>query len=79
MVLDEGRVMLDGSPDDVLASFLHPVTRTAAPDRLAWAWRRGRWFHEVWHDASPPGDADRVEPDLEDIVIATTRIAGGRR
>ena len=79
VVLDEGRVVLDGPPDEVLGSFEHPVTRSAAPDRREWAWRRGRWFHEVWHQGAPPTDAERVEPDLEDIVIAATRIAGGRR
>ena len=69
VVLDEGRVLVEGAVDDVLASL--PGTLTVVEDavRPEWSWRRGRLRHEYW----PDGGATRgevVAPDLEDVVIA---------
>jgi ABC-2 type transport system ATP-binding protein len=68
VVLDQGRVVLSGKPDDVIAAMSGRVVRVAHPADAQRAWRRGREFHE-W---VPPG-ADRsgepVTPDLEDAVI----------
>jgi ABC-2 type transport system ATP-binding protein len=78
VVLDGGRVLLAGAPEDVVDAFPHPITAAAAPTRADRAWRRGRRFHEVWPDGPPPPGARVIEPDLEDVVIAAGR-AGGTR
>ena len=71
LVLDGGRTLAGGTLADVLASFDGAVARTATPQRRAWAWRRGREFHEYWPTtAELPPDAVAVIPDLEDVVIA---------
>jgi ABC-2 type transport system ATP-binding protein len=71
VVLDQGQVLAAGSYDDVRASFHGSITRAQAAVRPEWSWRRGRDRHEYWPPATDaPSDASRVEPDLEDIVIA---------
>ena len=70
VVLDAGRVLVQGSYDEVRAGFAGAVTRTDRPVRAEWAWRRGRERHEYWPDADPPAGSTILEPDLEDIVIA---------
>jgi ABC-2 type transport system ATP-binding protein len=71
LVLDGGRTLAGGTLQDVLDSFDGAIAHTATPDRRAWAWRRGRDYHEYWPAASDlPPDAVAVTPDLEDVVIA---------
>jgi ABC-2 type transport system ATP-binding protein len=70
LVLDRGRVLVQGSYDEVRAGLPGVVTEADGPVRADWAWRRGRVQHEYWPDADPPPGTTRVEPDLEDIVIA---------
>ena len=70
VVLDNGKILVQGSYDQVRAGFVGVVTQTSQPVRAEWAWRRGRVQHEYWPDASPPPGATVVVPDLEDIVIA---------
>jgi ABC-2 type transport system ATP-binding protein len=70
VVLDRGRVLVQGSYDQVRAGFAGLVTQTDQAARAEWAWRRGRVRHEYWPDADPPPGATMVTPDLEDIVIA---------
>jgi ABC-2 type transport system ATP-binding protein len=73
VVLDGGRVLVQGSYDQVRADFAGVITRTDQPVRAGWAWRRGRVLHEYWPDAdpsNPSAGATAVAPDLEDIVIA---------
>jgi len=79
VVLDRGRVLLQGSYDQVRADFTGVITRTDQPVRAEWAWRRGRVLHEYWPGGapsspsappSPPAGTTAVAPDLEDIVIA---------
>jgi ABC-2 type transport system ATP-binding protein len=73
VVLDRGRVLVQGSYDQVRADFAGVITRTDQPVRAEWAWRRGRARHEYWPDgdpSNPPAGATAVAPDLEDIVIA---------
>jgi ABC-2 type transport system ATP-binding protein len=71
LVLDGGRTLASGTLADVLDSFEGAIARTATPDRRAWAWRRGRVYHEYWPaTAKVPPEAVAVIPDLEDVVIA---------
>jgi ABC-2 type transport system ATP-binding protein len=70
VVLDSGKVLVQGSYDQLLAGFAGVVTRTDEPVRAEWAWRRGRVHHEYWPGAGPPRGATVVTHDLEDIVIA---------
>jgi ABC-2 type transport system ATP-binding protein len=73
VVLDRGRVLVQGSYDRVRADFAGDITQASQPVRAEWAWRRGRVRHEYWPGgapSSPPPGTTAVEPDLEDIVIA---------
>ena len=73
VVLDRGRVLVQGSYDQVRAGFTGAVTQADQPVRAEWAWRRGRVRHEYWPGgapSSPPAGTTAVAPDLEDIVIA---------
>jgi ABC-2 type transport system ATP-binding protein len=68
-VLDEGRVLVSGPPDDVLGSLVGTVVAVREPVHPDRAWRRGREHHEWW----PPGERPVGTPvvaDLEDVVIA---------
>ena len=69
VVLDSGRVLVQGSYDQVRAGFAGVVTQTEEPVRAEWAWRRGRVLHEYWPGCVPSAGAT-IAPDLEDIVIA---------
>ena len=78
VVLDDGRVILAGEPAAVVARFDHPITESPRPTRTDRAWRRGRVFHEVWDEAPPPG-LHRIEPDLEDVLVAIACLGGAVR
>jgi ABC-2 type transport system ATP-binding protein len=65
LVLDEGRAVLSGVPDEVVAAMPGRIVQTERPRDRERAWRRGRSFHE-W---LPDGEGG-VEPDLEDAIIA---------
>jgi ABC-2 type transport system ATP-binding protein len=70
VVLDSGRVLVQGSYDQVRAGFAGVVTQADQPVRAEWAWRRGRVLHEYWPVGDPPSGTTAIAPDLEDIVIA---------
>jgi ABC-2 type transport system ATP-binding protein len=76
VVLDRGRVLVQGSYDQVRAGFAGVVTEIGQPIRAEWAWRRGRVLHEYWPagdpstPSGPPAGTRAIAPDLEDIVIA---------
>jgi ABC-2 type transport system ATP-binding protein len=70
VVLDEGRVLVQGPYDSVRSQFPGTITRADVPTRPEWSWRRGRDRREYWPDADAPAGLSREEPDLEDIVIA---------
>ncbi|NMM22669.1 MAG: ABC transporter ATP-binding protein [Phycicoccus sp.] len=80
LALDGGRMLASGTLQEVLDSFDGAVARTASPHRRAWAWRRGRVYHEYWPTtAEVPVDAVAVIPDLEDVVIALSLLRGHDR
>jgi ABC-2 type transport system ATP-binding protein len=72
VVLEAGRILVQGSYDEVRSGFTGTVTRSPDPVRREWSWRRGRERHEYWPSTQVETDAPRVEPDLEDIVIAAS-------
>jgi ABC-2 type transport system ATP-binding protein len=74
VVLDGGRVLVQGSYDQVRAGFAGAITETREPVRGEWAWRRGRVQHEYWPSDGPPPGTTTVAPDLEDIVIALSLV-----
>ncbi|GAA4489084.1 hypothetical protein GCM10023094_50080 [Rhodococcus olei] len=70
VVLDSARILVQGSYDEVRSSFDGTITRSPEPVRREWSWRRGRERHEYWPGPTVTTDAPRIDPDLEDIVIA---------
>ena len=69
VVLDRGRVLAQGTWDEVRESFSGTVTSGQAASRPEWSWRRGHEVHEYWAPGQPAVGAV-IEPDLEDVVIA---------
>ena len=75
LALDGGRTLAYGTLQEVLDSFDGAIARTPTPHRPAWAWRRGRDYHEYWPRAADvPFDAVVVTPDLEDVVISLSML-----
>ena len=74
LVLDQGRVLVAGTPAEVVAGMQGVLTEAARPHRREWAWRRGRVFREVWPEGLPgevPEGLTVVAPEvLEDVVIS---------
>ncbi|KYH43263.1 ABC transporter ATP-binding protein [Branchiibius sp. NY16-3462-2] len=71
VILDEGRVLVQGTYDEVRAGFEGTVTSATTAVRGPWSWRRGRQRHEYWPAGEgPPAGSTVIDPDLEDIVIA---------
>jgi ABC-2 type transport system ATP-binding protein len=69
LVLDRGRALLAGTPDQVLAATPGLVVEGAAKPEGVPSWPRGaRW--RAWSpDGSAPPGTSPVAPDLEDAVI----------
>jgi ABC-2 type transport system ATP-binding protein len=69
LVLDQGRALLAGTPEEVLAAVPGRVVEAPARPEGAPAWRRGaRW--RVWSpDGAPLPGATEVAMDLEDAVV----------
>jgi len=75
LALEGGRTLASGTLQDVLDSFVGAITRTTTPHRRAWAWRRGREYHEYWPTTvDVPIDSVAVTPDLEDVVITMSML-----
>lgn len=71
LLLDEGRLLVSGTPREVCAAVRGTVAVSDEPGMAGRSWRRGRRWR-VW---SPPGvevTGEPVEPDLEDAVIVAT-------
>ena len=78
LVLDGGRVLLQGTYDDVRAGFVGTITRGPVAVRPEWSWRRGRERQEYWPASDQPADRSVVDPDLEDLVVALSLTARNR-
>ncbi|WP_412544208.1 ABC transporter ATP-binding protein [Longispora sp. K20-0274] len=76
-VLDNGRVLRSGPPDEVMASTPGTITVTDDPPDRELAWRRGRRWH-AWHPGPPAPGETPIPADMEDAVIAAT-LAGRTR
>ena len=75
LALEGGRTLASGTLADVLDSFVGAMTRTTTPHRRAWAWRRGREYHEYWPTTvDVPIGSVAVTPDLEDVVITMSML-----
>ena len=70
VVMDAGRVLVQGSYDHVRSQFRGTVTSVGSAIRDEWSWRRGPERHEFWPAGETPSRGQVIEPDLEDIVIA---------
>jgi ABC-2 type transport system ATP-binding protein len=69
LVLDQGRALLAGTPDEVIAAAPGRILELdQRPEGIA-AWRRGaRW--RAWSpDEQPVADGRPVQPDLDDAVV----------
>lgn len=76
LVLDGGRPLVSGSPEEVLASVPGAVLKSETRPEGLHVWRRGRTWR-IWspEGAGPPG-ARPVVPDIEDAVMVAA--LGGR-
>ena len=68
VLLGDGRVLLSGPPEQIVAAMPGAVVATDAPTDPDRAWRVGPVFHEWLPDGAPDGVA-AIEPDLEDACI----------
>jgi ABC-2 type transport system ATP-binding protein len=69
LVLDSGRTLLSGTPDEVITAAPGVITATDRPADPERAWRRGRIFH-AWHPGPPREGEQPISPDMEDAVVA---------
>ena len=78
VLLEAGRELAGGSPDDILRRVPGAVGTAPGPQRPEGpSWRRGvNW--RVWaKDGRLPPGAARVEPDFEDAVVVAALAASG--
>jgi ABC-2 type transport system ATP-binding protein len=76
-LLDRGRILMAGTPDDVIASFEGDVVRTDAPRHPEFSWRSGAGYREWWPSGAPMG-SEVVSPHLGDVAIVSEIEASGR-
>ena len=68
VVLHEGRELLSGTPEQIIASCPGTVVATDSPQRPEFAWRSGAVFHEWLPDAG----SQTIPLTLEDVCIVAT-------
>lgn len=78
LVLDSGRTLLSGPPDEVVRSAPGVVRRTDRPGDPRRSWRRGRELRE-WFPAGSAATGDALVLDLEDAVVAASLAEEARR
>jgi ABC-2 type transport system ATP-binding protein len=71
LVLERGKDLLSGSPDDVVASCPGVVVVTADPVHPELAWRSGERFREWWPNGAPDGQHPAALT-LEDVSIVAS-------
>lgn len=71
LVLERGKDLLSGSPDEVVASCPGVVVETDAPVHPDLSWRSGEHFREWWPDGPPDGDRP-ADLTLEDVSIVAS-------
>lgn len=71
VVLESGRVLVSGTPSQVIDSFGGVIVETEHPTRPQWSWRYGAAFHEWFDEAEPVINSSVVPTSLEDVVIAS--------
>ncbi|TMQ89730.1 ABC transporter ATP-binding protein [Actinomadura soli] len=69
LVLDQGRTLQSGTPDEIIANSPGTITTTRKPTDPELAWRRGRMFHS-WHPGAAHEGEQPISPDMEDAVVA---------
>jgi ABC-2 type transport system ATP-binding protein len=74
LVLHEGRALVAGCPQEVVATLPGSVVEVDLPTDRSRAWRRG----SRWREWRPQGDPAAVAPGLEDVVIVAA-LAGAER
>jgi ABC-2 type transport system ATP-binding protein len=68
LVLDQGRSLLNGRPQELVSGYPGEVVETSTPERSQFAWRHATSFREWWPDSAPPG-SDPTDMTLEDVAI----------
>lgn len=71
LVLERGKNLLSGSPDEVVASCPGEVVETDAPVHTELSWRSGEHYREWWPDGAPDGQVPAVLT-LEDVSIVAS-------
>lgn len=74
LLLHEGKVLVGGRPNDVIAGMEGSVRDVAYPGNPATAWRKGRRWRE-WEPEAAPNTAAQVT--LEDVAIVAELVAEG--
>ncbi|HEX6206958.1 MAG TPA: ABC transporter ATP-binding protein [Actinomycetota bacterium] len=69
LVLDEGRPLVSGSPEEVLSSVPGVVLEVPTRPEDVPSWRRGRTWRAWIREGDPPRGALRVAPDIDDAVM----------
>lgn len=75
LVLQRGRMLLSGTPGDLVAGCPGEVATTTHPQQPEYAWRSGDHYRQWWPDGAP-ADEERTAPTLEDVaIVASLRTA----
>lgn len=75
LVLDQGRPLVAGSPDQIRTAVPGRVVGLTTPVEGLPSWRRGRLRHAWVAHGEPPNGATPLEADLEDAVIVAALAA----
>jgi ABC-2 type transport system ATP-binding protein len=77
-LLNGGRKLLDGSPDELLASIPGDVAVVERPTDAERSWRSGSTFRQ-WFPSGAPDGSDTVSPTLGDVsIVAQLAARSGR-